>query len=72
MTAGPDGYRARVESALADGWRFAGLHAADRGGAVRVLLIDGNGEARIEATRSDGGECPTLVDLVPAAGWDER
>ena len=32
------GWRARIGSALADGWRFASLHAAAGGAVVRVVL----------------------------------
>ena len=62
------GYRARVAEALAGGCRFAGLHAND-GGAVRTLLAAPDGSVFLESTESPA---PTIVDLAPAAGWDER
>ena len=65
-------YRERVASALADGWRFAGLHASAGGAVVRTLLVHPDGSTRLEAVASDGGHVPTLVDIAPAAGWDER
>jgi Ni,Fe-hydrogenase III large subunit len=62
------GYRAHVEQALAAGWRFAGLHATD-GGLVRTLLTGPDGAVHLETVESPA---PTIVDLAPAAGWDER
>jgi Ni,Fe-hydrogenase III large subunit len=72
--ATPSAYRDAVASALTDGWRFASLHAAtgDDGPVVRALLIAAEGESRIESTAAVGGAAPSIVDLAPAAGWDER
>lgn len=64
------GYRERIGAALAEGWRFAGLHAT--GGHIRVLLADPAGRTRIESTPVVDGAVQTIVDLAPAAGWDER
>ncbi len=64
-------YRSRIAEALAGGWRFASLHAVD-GGAVRTLLVDADGAVRVENTAAEDGAVPTIVDLAPAAGWDER
>ena len=78
MTAHPildgAGYRAAVVEALASGWRFGGLHASHDDGRpiVRTLLTDAAGATRIESVAAAAGEVPTLVDLAPAAGWDER
>ena len=66
------GYRERVTAAVADGWRVAGVHAADEGRTVRALLVGESGETRLESSPVVGGECPSLVDLAPAIGWDER
>jgi Ni,Fe-hydrogenase III large subunit len=65
-------YRERIVAALADGWRFAGLHAAAGGTAVRTLLARANGSTRIETVAVEDGRVPSIVDLVPAAAWDER
>ena len=65
-------YREAVEGALAGGWRFGGLHASERGRVVRVLLVAHDGAIRLESVDAAGGEVPSLVDLAPAAGWDER
>jgi Ni,Fe-hydrogenase III large subunit len=69
---GFDSYRDRVATALARGWRFAGLHAASGGASVRTLLVSADGATRIEDVRTEGGDAPSIVDLAPAAGWDER
>ena len=65
-------YRSTVESALSAGWRFAGLHASAGGALVRTALVDPGGSIRIETVAADEGTVPTIVDLAPAAGWDER
>jgi Ni,Fe-hydrogenase III large subunit len=64
-------WRARIGSALQDGWRFASLHAAAGGSVVRVLLARG-GETRLESVEVADGSVPSIVDLAPAAAWDER
>ena len=74
LLATASAYRDAVASALTDGWRFASLHAAtcDDGPVVRALLVAADGERRIESTAAVGGAAPSIVDLAPAAGWDER
>ena len=67
-----DSYRDVVAGALADGWRFGGLHATGGGALVRTLLIRKDGATRIETTAAHEGVVPSIVDLAPAAGWDER
>jgi Ni,Fe-hydrogenase III large subunit len=72
--ATPSAYRDAVASALTDGWRFASLHAATGadGPVVRALLTAPTGESRIESTTAMADAAPSIVDLVPAACWDER
>jgi Ni,Fe-hydrogenase III large subunit len=65
-------YRAQIEEALAGGWRFSGLHVTRNGGLVRTLLVDPRGATRLETVAAGEGRTTSLVDLVPAAGWDER
>jgi Ni,Fe-hydrogenase III large subunit len=65
-------YRDRVAAALGDGWRFAGLHATFDGSHVRTLLAAPDGSTRIETVDVGDGSVPSIVDLAPAAGWDER
>jgi Ni,Fe-hydrogenase III large subunit len=64
-------YRERIASALAEGWRFADLHATSDVAAVRVLLTRG-ADSRVEHVAVADGSAPSIVDLVPAAQWDER
>jgi Ni,Fe-hydrogenase III large subunit len=68
----PDVWRPTIEQAVADGERFAGAWAAGRGECPswRVLLLAPD---RLRVLTCDAaGEVPTIVDLVEAAGWDER
>jgi len=67
-------YRDAVAAALADGWTFASLHATTDHGtpAVRTLLSSPTGDLRLESVDAGGGSVPTIVDIAPAAGWDER
>ena len=69
-----EAYRNAVAAALADGWRFGSLYATtDHGGpVVRALLTSPAGDFRIESVDASGGAVPTIVDIAPAAGWDER
>jgi len=64
-------YREAVAAAVDEGWRFAGLHASADGSCVRTLLAR-DGDVRLETVNVSGGTVPSLVDLAPAAGWDER
>jgi Ni,Fe-hydrogenase III large subunit len=66
------GYRARIAAALGEGWRFADLHATSGGDAVRALLTRGGDPPRLEQVVVAEGRAPSIVDLVPAAEWDER
>ena len=68
----PASYHGRVAELLAAGSRFAGLHAAADGALVRALLVDRHGRASLETVAPVNGETASLVDLAPAAGWDER
>jgi Ni,Fe-hydrogenase III large subunit len=65
-------YRARIAAALAEDWRFADLHATSGGDAVRALLTRGGDPPRLEQVAVADGRAPSIVDLVPAAQWDER
>jgi Ni,Fe-hydrogenase III large subunit len=66
------GYRERLVDALENGWSFAGLYAAAREGPVRVALADEAGGLRLDGVEVVSGTVPSIVDLVPAASWDER
>jgi hypothetical protein len=65
-------YPERIDAALADGYRFAGLYAAAGGDVVRVALAALDGGVRLESVAVQDGHVPSIVDLTAAAGWDER
>ncbi len=65
-------YREAVAGALENGWSFAGLYAVAAGGPVRLVLANDDGGLRIETVECVAGAVPSIVDLVPAANWDER
>ncbi len=69
-----EAYREAIAAALVGGWRFASLYATTDHGrpAVRTLLSSPAGELRLESVDAVGGSVPTIVDIAPAAGWDER
>jgi Ni,Fe-hydrogenase III large subunit len=64
-------YRESVEALLAEGWSFAGVYAVTRSGPVRAAFARAAG-IRIETVDVVDGAVPSIVDLAPAAGWDER
>ena len=64
-------YRENVEALLADGWSLAGLYAVARSGPVRAAFAR-DSAIRIETVDVADGAVPSIVDLIPAAGWDER
>jgi Ni,Fe-hydrogenase III large subunit len=63
-------YRDRIASALDDGFRFGGLYAI--GGSVRAVLVAADDTLQLETVAAENGRVPTIVDLAPAAAWDER
>ncbi len=65
-------YRVAVAESLAGGRRFAGLHAAEAGALVRAAFVAPDGTVHLESAAVQDGSVPTIVDLIPAAGWDER
>ena len=67
-----NGYRELIADALESGWSFAGLYSVGPSGPVRVALAGDTGDIRLETVEPAGGVLPSIVDLVPAADWDER
>jgi Ni,Fe-hydrogenase III large subunit len=63
-------YRDRIAAALEEGYRFAGLYA--NGDVVRAALVAADGSLRLESAAVENGTVATIVDLAPAAAWDER
>ena len=72
IEASRESYRSDVERSLGTGWQFAGLHVAAGDALVRMSLAAADGSARLIGVAVRGGQVPSIVDLVPAAGWDER
>lgn len=72
-TETPQSWRSAVEFAIDDGWTFASLHAsvADHVPAVTVVFVRGSRRLAYVCPTSDAS-VPTIVDLAPAAVWDER
>ena len=63
-------YRDRIAAALEEGCRFAGLYANDN--VVHTVLVATDGSLRLESAAVENGSVATIVDLTPAAAWDER
>ena len=62
----------RSERASPTAARFAGLYASQGGAVVRAALVAPAGAVPIESVEARAGAVPTIVDLAPAAAWDER
>jgi Ni,Fe-hydrogenase III large subunit len=73
VAAEPARWRAACRRELEDGGRFCGAHASGDGAerTWSALFARGSG-TRVLRTRAGRGELPTIVDLAPAAQWDER
>jgi Ni,Fe-hydrogenase III large subunit len=67
-------WRSEIEARVAAGARFGAGWAVGRGSSLewRVALHDPEGVATVLACAAADGRVPTIVDLVPAADWDER
>ena len=61
---------AESEAILADGYRFRTLYAA-QGSLVRAVFTAPGRATRLISIEADG-VVPSLVELIPAAGWAER
>ena len=67
------GWRDAVDAALDRGERFCGGYAQRAAAVIEFRLVWAQGAAtRVLACEAADGAVPTVVDLVPAAGWDER
>ena len=66
-------WREACATALAGGGRFCGAFAGGSGSRRRwhALFADG-ATTRVLTTLATGVELPSIVELVPAADWDER
>jgi Ni,Fe-hydrogenase III large subunit len=68
-TIGCDEWRTAVAEAVGEGWRFAGLYATVE--SVRAVFTRSGDELLLASSDSDR-RLASIVDLVPAAAWDER
>jgi Ni,Fe-hydrogenase III large subunit len=69
----PRAWRETVAQALLDGERFGGAWASGREGSLawRALLTSPEGQRVISCQPSER-QVESIIDLVEAAGWDER
>ncbi len=69
----PDRWRDTVSFLLQHGYTFCGLHVTSPAGVVelRAAFIR-DGAFHMITCQPDPQQAPTLIDLVPAAAWDER
>ena len=65
-------WRDEIAARLEAGERFAAGWVGADGCSWRVALVAPDGTPSVLSCEADGGVVPTLVDLAPAAGWDER
>ncbi|HEX8754068.1 MAG TPA: NADH-quinone oxidoreductase subunit C [Solirubrobacterales bacterium] len=69
----PLAWREACASQIEGGWRFCGAYAAGVWKARRWTALFARGAGAIALTTDAGGaSVPTIVDLAPAASWDER
>jgi hypothetical protein len=69
----PGDWREAANVALAEGYTFAGLHAIPGNAAAGVrMVLCRDSEHLLITCRSAERRLPTLIDLIPAAQWDER
>ena len=69
----PGLWRAAVQGAISDGEAFAGAWASERDGDLSwSALFHRARQLRVISCRAGGEGVPSIVDLVEAAGWDER
>jgi len=65
-------WRDAVSEALASGRRFTSLHALDETGNATVRALFGGAQPLLLSCRSVDATVPSIIDIVPAAIWDER
>jgi Ni,Fe-hydrogenase III large subunit len=69
----PATWRERVSSLLRRSYTFCDLHTTTSAGRVELRATFARGGSfQMLTCRPDAREVPTIVDLVPAADWDER
>ncbi len=68
----PSEWRSACERELAAGARYASLYAVSGGDGPALRALFAAPEGARALTCGGDGAFDTIVDLVPAAGWDER
>jgi len=69
----PAGWRDACRRALEEGHRFCGAHAAAPPAGQRWNALFARGaDTLVLSTEPDGQKLETIVDIAPAADWDER
>jgi Ni,Fe-hydrogenase III large subunit len=70
----PDRWREAIAARLATGSQFVGGWATRHEDELtwHAAFTTSGGGTTVLACRADGGRAPTIVDLLPAADWDER
>ena len=65
-------YRDDVAASHGESECFAALYGTDQGRLVRAVFVGPDGATRTHSAEVEDGAVPSIVDIVPAAGWDER
>jgi len=65
-------WRGAVADAIASGRRFASLHALEQSGNPTVRALFDGVQPLLLSCSSVDATVPTIIDIVPAATWDER
>jgi Ni,Fe-hydrogenase III large subunit len=65
-------WRAAVTEAVAGGDRFMSLHALEEAGNATVRALFGGAQPLLLSCRGVDATVPSIIDIVPAATWDER
>jgi len=69
----PDRWQETVSLLLRSSYTFCGLHVTTSAGAVQLrAAFMRDGSFQMISCQPDPEHAPTIVDLVPAADWDER
>ncbi|HXK13265.1 MAG TPA: NADH-quinone oxidoreductase subunit C, partial [Gaiellaceae bacterium] len=65
-------WRGAAADAIASGRRFASLHALEQSGNPTVRALFDGVQPLLLSCSSVDATVPTIIDIVPAATWDER
>ena len=65
-------WRSSIEAELAHGGRFLGLYALAGESDPEVRAAFAGEDAAVVSTPAIDGHLPSIIDIIPAANWDER